>query len=63
MPRPSKTFKRHKTNAAIAYKRGDRKEAYELWAKAAKGLKELRDNKSTRHQAKPEAEAEGEKSE
>ena len=52
MPRPNKVFRRHKINAAIAYKRGDRKEAYELWQKAATGLKGLRDKK--RHKNKPE---------
>ena len=52
MPRPSKTFKRQKINASIAYKRGEKAEAYKLWEEAAKGLKELRQKKSTRHQAK-----------
>ncbi len=41
MPRPNKAFRRHKINAALAYKRGDRKEAYTLWEKAAAGIKEL----------------------
>ena len=44
MPRPAKTFRRQKINAALAYKRGDREEAYKLWEQAASGLKE--------HQAK-----------
>ena len=35
MPRPNKAFRRQKINAAIAWKRGDRKEAYKLWEKAA----------------------------
>ena len=52
MPRPNKTFRRHKINAGIAYKRGDRKEAYELWAKAAAGIKELHEKK--RNKNKPE---------
>ena len=47
-------MRRHKINAAIAYKRGERKEAYELWQKAADGLREMRQKKRTRHQAKPE---------
>ena len=49
MPRPNKTFRRHKINAAIAFKRGERKEAYELWEKAAAGLKELREKKRNKH--------------
>ena len=49
MPRPNKTFRRHKINAAIAFKRGDRKEAYELWEKAAAGIKELREKKRNKH--------------
>jgi len=40
MPRPTKAFKRQKINAAAAWKKGERKEAYDLWAKAAKGMKE-----------------------
>ena len=52
MPRPNKALRRHKINAAIAYKRGDRKEAYELWEKAATGTKELREKK--RNKNKPE---------
>ncbi len=40
MPRPTKAFKRQKINAAAAWKKGERKEAYELWEKAAKGMKE-----------------------
>ncbi len=41
MPRPNKTFRRQKINAALAYKRGEREEAYKLWEKAAAGIKEL----------------------
>ena len=44
MPRPTKAFRRMKINAAIAWKKGERKEAYGLWEKAAKGYRE--------HQAK-----------
>jgi len=40
MPRPAKTFRRQKINAALAYKRGDREEAYKLWDKAAAGRRE-----------------------
>ena len=54
MPRPTKGFRRQKINAAIAYKRGDRKDAYKLWEQAAKSLKEARQAKRTRHQKKEE---------
>ncbi len=40
MPRPTKAFKRQRINAALAYKRGEKKEAYDLWDKAAQGMKE-----------------------
>ena len=49
MPRPTKTFRRMKINAAAAWKRGDRKEAYELWEKAAAGLKEHREKKHNKN--------------
>jgi hypothetical protein len=51
MPRPNKAFRRQKVNAAAAYKRGDRKEAYELWKKASDGMKELRAKKKDTGQA------------
>lgn len=35
MPRPAKAARRQKINASIEYKKGNRKEAYTLWAKAA----------------------------
>ena len=54
MPRPNKATRRQKINAAIAYKRGDRKEAYDLWRKASDTLREMRQKKRTRHLAKPE---------
>ncbi len=40
MPRPTKAFRRQKINAAIAYKRGDKTEAYKLWEQAASSTKE-----------------------
>ena len=55
MPRPNKAFRRQKINAAAAWKRGEKKEAYALWKKAADGMKELREKKRTRHQQKEEA--------
>jgi len=45
MPRPNKAIKRQKLLAAEAYKRGDRKEAYDLWAAADKARKELQAKK------------------
>ena len=53
MPRPTKAFKRQKLNAAAAWKKGERKEAYELWEKAAKGMHEHRAKK--RNKNKPAA--------
>ena len=49
MPRPTKTFRRQKTNAALAWKRGDKKEAYKLWEAAAAGLKEHRAKKRNKN--------------
>ena len=54
MPRPTKVFRRQKINAAIAWKRGDRKEAYNLWEKAAASVKEHRAKKRNK---KKDAEA------
>ena len=54
MPRPTKAFRGQKVNAALAYKRGDRTEAYKLWEQAAKSLKEMRQQKRVRHQKKEE---------
>ena len=64
MPRPTKAFHRMRLNAAAAWKRGDKEEAYKLWEKAAAGQKEHRDKK--RNKNKPEeatAEAGSESSE
>ncbi len=54
MPRPTKAFRRQKVNAAIAFKRGEKAEAYKLWEKAAASLKEHRQKKKTKN--KPAAE-------
>ena len=40
MPRPTKVFSRQRASAALAWKRGEKQEAYKLWDAAAKGLKE-----------------------
>ncbi len=55
MPRPNKAVRRQKINAAIAWKKGDRKEAWTLWDKADKARKELQAKKLPK---KPEPEAE-----
>lgn len=62
MPRPTKAFRRMKVNAALAYKRGEKEEAYKLWQKAAVGLKEHRENKHNK-KARAAAKSEGETSE
>ena len=54
MPRPTKAFKRQKINAAAAWKKGERKEAYVLWEKAAKGMHEHRAKKKNKNKP-PEA--------
>lgn len=51
MPRPTKALRRIKLSAAAAWKRGERKEAYTLWEKAAAGMKEHHDKK--RNKKKP----------
>ncbi len=51
MPRPTKAFRRQRVTAAQEWKRGNKKEAYSLWEKAAAGLKEHRDKK--RNKKKP----------
>ncbi len=64
MPRPTKAFHRMRLNAAAAWKKGDKTEAYKLWEKAAAGQKEHHDKKHNKN--KPEevvAEAGGESSE
>ena len=43
-----------KIRAAVAYKRGERKEAYKLWEKAAAGIKEHRAKKRSKNQAADE---------
>ncbi len=51
MPRPTKTLRRMKVNAAAAWKRGEKKEAYALWSKAAAGLKEHLEKKHNKKKA------------
>ncbi len=49
MPRPTKAFHRQRVNAALAWKRGDRKEAYKLWRESAASLKAHRDKKRNKN--------------
>ncbi len=51
MPRPTKAFRRQKIEAAAAWKRGEKKEAYGLWAKAAAALKEHQEKKRNKKKA------------
>lgn len=60
MPRPSKTTRRQIVNAGIEYKKGNRKEAYALWAKAANARKERLEAKRNKKQKAAEAGSEGE---
>lgn len=57
MPRPIKAFKRQKVQAAVAWKKGEKKEAYALWEKAAAGRKAHLTKKKTK--APPAAEGGG----
>jgi len=63
MPRPTKAFHRMRLNAAAAWKRGDKTEAYKLWTKAAVGQKEHHAKKNNKKKAEEVAvEAGGESS-
>ena len=55
MPRPTKVFQQKRRSAAVAWKRGEKKEAYKLWEEAAAGSKEHRAKK---HNKKKKAEVE-----
>ena len=55
MPRPSKTIRRQIVNAGIEYKKGNRKEAYEIWEKAAAARKEAFKAKHNKKKAAAEA--------
>lgn len=53
--RKTKDIKRKRKEAGIAYRRGQRKEAYDLWREAKKELDELRGrNKPAAEQAATE---------
>ena len=55
MPRPTKAFHRQRLLAAAAWKRGEKKEAYTLWEKAAAGQKEHREKKCNKKKKLAEA--------
>lgn len=57
MPRPTKAFRRQKTNAAAAWKRGEKKEAYKLWEEASASLKAHTDKKKNKRKLAAEAAA------
>ncbi|MFH0980975.1 MAG: hypothetical protein V2A79_05500 [Planctomycetota bacterium] len=53
MPRPSKAVRRQKVNAGLEYRKGNRKEAYALWAKAAEARKGLQTKKKKNKLGQP----------
>ena len=55
MPRPTKAIRRIRLSAAAAWKRGEKKEAYTQWEKAAASLKEHREKKRNKNKAKEKA--------
>jgi len=57
MPRPAKTSNRQRINASIEFKKGNKKEAYALWQKAADARKERRDAKRNKKKRAAEAAA------
>lgn len=57
MPRPTKAFKRQKTQAGAAWKSGDKKEAYKLWEQAAASLKKHHANKHNKNKPADKAES------
>jgi hypothetical protein len=57
MPRPSKAVRRQKINAGLEFKKGNKKEAYGLWKKAAATRLELQAKKKKNKQAPKKEEA------
>ncbi|MCH8854265.1 MAG: hypothetical protein IID41_16675 [Planctomycetes bacterium] len=57
MPRPTKAIRRKRLDAVIAYKRGERKEAYKLWETAAAALKEHHAKKHNKKKPAEDGEA------
>jgi len=57
VPRPNKTVRRQKINAGLEWKKGNRQEAYKLWADADKARKEVQAKKQkSKKPAEPPAE-------
>lgn len=57
MPRPTKAYRRQKVAAAVAWKRGEKAEAYKLWDKAASSYQEHLAKKHNKKQAVEAAKA------
>ena len=55
MPRPSKAVRRQKVNAGLEFRKGNKKEAYSLWAKAAATRLELQAKKKKHKQGQKKA--------
>ena len=53
----TKDIKRKKKEAGLAYRRGERKEAYDLWREAAKELDDLRGRNQPAAEEAPAEEA------
>ena len=51
MPRPTKAYSLKRRNAAAAWKRGEKKEAYKLWEEASASSKEHLAKKKNKKQA------------
>lgn len=56
--RKTKDIKRKKQEAGAEYKKGNRKEAYKMWAEAKKELDELRGRPQKAEESSPAASAE-----
>ena len=61
MPRPTKAFRRQRVNATIAWRRGEKVEAYKLWEAAAASSKAHLAKKKNKKQRKAAEAAEAEK--
>jgi len=55
MPRPAKATRRQIINAGLDYKRGNRKDAYAAWEKAAAARKERAEAKRNKRKKAEEA--------
>lgn len=57
MPRPTKVFRRQRVDAQLAWKRGEKKEAYKLWEAAAASMKEHRAKKHKKNKSGEDTES------